>query len=88
MEKRVISKKLAASFADYLMEEEKQPATIKKYLRDVGKFADYAKGRSVDKLTVLEYKAWLEERYAAVSANSMLAAVNIFLEFAGWHDCS
>lgn len=87
MEKRVISRDLVAAFAEYLRAEEKQPATIEKYLRDVKRFCDHAKGRPVDKLTVLEYKTLLEGEYAVTSANSMLAALNIFLEFAGWHDC-
>ena len=49
--------------------------------------ADFANGRSVDKGLTLEYKAELGRNYAHTSANSMLAALNAFLCFAGWIDC-
>ena len=35
---------------------------------------------------VLEYKTSLEQTYAIRSANSMLAALNSFFRFLGWHD--
>jgi len=87
MGKRLISAKMLDSFADYLKDDEKRPATIEKYMRDLRKFHVYAKGRQVDKQMLLEYKEFLGENYAASSANSMLAALNIFMDFAGWTDC-
>ena len=38
----------------------------------------------VDKARLLSYKEWLIERYAVSSVNSMLAALNQFLEFCGY----
>ncbi len=87
MFERVINARLIDDFKQYLYEEEKSIATIEKYLRDVRKFASYAKGRVIDKKTVLEFKTELGNRYSAVSANSMLAALNGFLKYAGWNDC-
>ena len=87
MNERKISAELIIDFEEYLIEDEKSPATIEKYIRDLRKFYRYAKGRSVDKLMVLGYKEQLSVEYAIASANSMLAALNVFLDFAGWADC-
>lgn len=84
---RVVDTKKIAAFRQALAEEEKSPATISKYVRDVGCFAAFADGRAVDKMLVLEYKCFLEESFALTSANSMLAAVNAFFRFMGWSDC-
>jgi len=86
MFERVISARLIDDFKQYLYEEEKSTATIEKYLRDVRKFASYAKGAPVDKTVTLSYKEELSKEYAAASANSMIAALNAFLRFAGCSD--
>lgn len=38
------------------------------------------------KTLVLGYKRMLEHKYAIRSANYMIAALNAFLRFIGWHD--
>lgn len=86
MFERIISARLIDDFKQYLYEEEKSTATIEKYLRDVRKFASYAKGTPVYKTVTLSYKEELSKEYAAASANSMIAALNAFLRFAGWSD--
>ena len=73
-------------FELYLKNEEKSIATIEKYIRDVKCFAKFADNSDISKQTVLEYKKKLGESYAAASANSMIAALNSFLRFCGWHD--
>lgn len=73
-------------FELYLKNEEKSIATIEKYIRDVKCFAKFADNSDISKQTVLEYKKKLGESYAATSANSMIAALNSFLRFCGWHD--
>ena len=55
-------------------------------MRDLRCFAEYATDKLLSKSLVLEYKASLEQTYAIRSANSMLAALNSFLRFMGWHD--
>ena len=55
-------------------------------MRDLRCFAEYATDKLLSKSLVLEYKASLEQTYAIQSANSMLAALNSFLRFMGWHD--
>ena len=73
-----------AEFAEYLRKKEREEATVEKYLRDVRRFAAFSAGKEVDRSMVLAYKASLVGEYAVASANSMLAAVNAFLRFAGW----
>ena len=86
MKKRTITNQIINSFEKHLLENEKAGATIQKYMRDIRCFMDYAKDRSLDKTLLLNYKAMLEQNYAVRSANSMLAALNAFFRFQGWHD--
>ncbi|MBR5499907.1 MAG: tyrosine-type recombinase/integrase [Clostridia bacterium] len=74
------------AFAQYLVETEKSRATIEKYMRDIRYFIVYMEGRAIDKQSVLDYKAQLLNKYAVRSANSMLAALNMYLRFAGRYD--
>ena len=66
--------------------DEKSKATCEKYMRDIKQFVEFAGGRDIDKALLLDYKAALEEKYAITSANSMIAAVNSFLRYVGWHE--
>lgn len=74
-------------FQLYLLENEKSTATIAKYLRDIRRFAVFAGGQVLDKSLILSYKEMLGREYALTSANSMLAALNAFLQFIGKGDC-
>lgn len=87
MEETITAAHLSA-FARRLGEEEKSPATIEKYLRDAGAFARFLGARALEKREVLAYKRHLTGRgYALRSVNSMLAALNRFLDFFGRGDC-
>lgn len=86
MEERIVNNRMLTTFKVHLIENEKADATVQKYLRDVRLFIRYTAGRLIDKLLVLDYKTMLAERYAARSANSMLASLNAFLRFNGWLD--
>lgn len=86
MKKRIITNQTINSFEKYLIENEKAEATVQKYMRDIRCFAEYAADRTLDKTILLNYKGMLGQTYAIRSANSMLAALNAFLRFAGWHD--
>ena len=71
-------------FEMYLYERENAEATIRKYMTDVRTFFTFlGENRTVDKKRLLSYKEWLMKRYAVNSVNSMLAALNQFLEFNG-----
>ncbi len=86
MKKRIITNKSIFLFQKYLIENEKAQATIQKYLHDLRHFISFAGESVLDKPTILCYKSRLEQSYSIRSANSMLAALNAFLRFAGWHD--
>ncbi|MDD3253742.1 MAG: tyrosine-type recombinase/integrase [Lachnospiraceae bacterium] len=75
------------SFALYLEEQEKKDATIQKYLRDIRKLAAYAGEKITDKKQLILFKGeLLAAGYAPSSINSILAAVNRYLDYAGAGD--
>lgn len=75
-------------FEKYLYEQERSKATIEKYVRDLKKlFAYLAEDLEMNKDKMIRFKQKLTEQYKISSVNSILAAVNHFLEFAGLGDC-
>ena len=88
MEERIIKNSQIQDFSDYLVSEERSNATCEKYVRDVHSFWMFAGNNQVTKELVAAWKKDLQEHgYAVRSINSMLASVNSFLGFLGWHDC-
>ena len=88
MEERILSNSQIRHFSDYLVREEKSNATCEKYIRDIRSFRVFAGSNRVTKELVVAWKKKLmEQGYAVRSINSMLASVNSFLGFLGWHDC-
>ena len=67
----------------HLLTMEKSPATIDKYLRDIRTFYRWLGDREIDKSTTIAYKAWLQEHYKTTSVNSMLVALNRYLDYIG-----
>ena len=86
MKNRKIESEMLEAYETCLRDDEKSKATREKYMRDVKHFAEFAGDRHIDKAVLLDYKAELEKGYAITSANSMIAAVNSFLRYAGWHE--
>lgn len=76
-----ISKEMLYAFQTHLSESEKADATISKYMRDIAAFATFAGETPLNKSLILAYKTHLANHYAYSSANSMLAALNVFLRF-------
>ena len=69
-------------FERYLYERENASATIRKYITDIRTFFCFlGDDLMVDKQRILAYKDWLMKHYAVSSINSMLAALNRYLEF-------
>lgn len=88
MEERILTNRQIQKFSEYLVREEKSNATCEKYIRDVHGFLLFAGNSRVTKELVVAWKKQLiEQGYAVRSINSMLASVNSFLGFLGWHDC-
>ena len=86
MKGRFLTAAEIAEFKNHLTLEERSAATIEKYIRDVSAFAVYAQEAAITKETVIGYKKHLQERYAVRSVNAMLAGLNGFFAFHGWHD--
>ena len=86
MEERFITPTLLEDFNAYLIDQERSPATIEKYMRDIQHFAHFTARKALSRQIMLAYKADVSEKYAVASANSMLAAVNSLLRFVGWGD--
>lgn len=73
-------------YAAYLRDQERSSPTIEKYLRDLYALRNYLEGRPLTKSEMIGWKAQLADRYAPTTVNSMLAAANGYLAFAGIGD--
>ena len=77
-----VSESAIKTFADYLYQRENAKTTVNKYVADIKKFFSFlADDNQINKKKLLQYKEWLVQKYAVNSVNSMLAALNQFLEF-------
>ncbi|MCI8769714.1 MAG: tyrosine-type recombinase/integrase [Lachnospiraceae bacterium] len=81
----LITEELLLQYQQYLYEEEKTTATIKKYISDLRKLSEYASGQEITKQLMVGYKENLRKRYKLTSINSFLVAANRFFEYAGWY---
>lgn len=85
---RLMTEELLLEFTSYLLQEECRAGTIQKYRRDLLAFMVWLEGHAVTRERVKEWKDSLLKRgYAAVTVNSMLAAVHRLFALRGWTDC-
>ena len=73
-----------SKYETYLRGEERSANIIAEYLRDLRVFFTFMGNGFLCKEAVVSFKGYLTESYAPASVNSMLAAVNGFLEWAGY----
>ena len=59
MKKRKLTSEHLGGYRNYLRREERSPATIEKYIRDVEEFSRWLKGRAVTKETAVLWKVHL-----------------------------
>lgn len=77
-----------ARYARALRTEERAPATIEKYLRDVRSFAAWLEGRPVSKELAARWKeGLLGSGLAPATVNAKLSALNGLFRFLGWEGC-
>lgn len=86
MTQRCITVKQLSAFEAQLYRDERSSATIQKYRHDLLAFWDFVSNRPLDKALTVAYKNDLCSRLSPSSVNSMLAALNSFFRFMGWHD--
>lgn len=77
----LLTSELIKRYAAYLGEEERSPAMVGKYVRDLTALQTFLGGRPLSKMNLIEWKQQLTQTYASASVNSMLAAANSFLAF-------
>lgn len=81
-----VTEEIITEFKNQLQKEEKSDLTIQKYMRDIRRFQVFLSGNEIRKEIVIAYKKYLKSHFAATSVNSMLAALNRFLQFCGLND--
>ena len=75
-------------YAHCLQLEERAPATVEKYLRDIRSFARWLEGEAVTRETIAGWKEHLlAEGRSPSTVNAALAALNGLFRFLGWTDC-
>ena len=87
MEPRKITEETLAAFARQLGEEERSPATLEKYLREVRQFAAFPGGREVTRELAAAWREELSARQSPATVNGKLTALDRLLAFLGWEDC-
>ena len=87
MEPRNITEETLAAFARQLGEEERSPATLEKYLREVRQFAAFLGGREVTRELAAAWREELSARQSPATVNGKLTALDRLLAFLGWEDC-
>ena len=88
MDEYKLTAEQVAAYGRYLKREERAPATLEKYLRDVRAFACWLDGETVTKEAVTGWKErLLAERRAPSTVNTALSALNGLFRFLGWEEC-
>lgn len=88
MENCILTAAQITRYARALRTEERAPATIEKYLRDVRTFASWLEGRPVSKELAARWKeGLLGSGLAPATVNAKLSALNGLFRFLGWEDC-
>lgn len=84
MKKIMLCEKTLNRFHNYLVNDEKSPATIQKYDRDASAFFHFSASRYLSRELVVEYKnVLISQGYASTSINSMIASLNKLFAFLG-----
>ena len=77
---------LIAGYTAYLRDQEKAENTIHQYEKNLNDLCYELNGKPLTKAELIRWKKQLTDKYAAATVNTILAAINGFLKFAGWSD--
>ena len=81
---KIITQSTIENYVGFLRYNEKSPATVEKYKREIGAFACFLGGEPVTKERAVAYKEHLKSGVFKVSSvNVAIAALNGFFEFLG-----
>jgi len=80
----LLTEALLQKYLRHLQEQERSAHTISKYAHDIGALCEYLGGAPITKTALIGWKEHLAATLAPASINSMLVAVNGFLQFCGW----
>lgn len=83
---RILTQESIERYVTHLREAEKAGNTVRKYRYDLTALWKWMDGRPLEKAALIGWKEHLVTAYAAASVNSMLAALNGFLQFMGWKE--
>jgi len=88
MKERKLTRTQLDVFVQFLQTEEREPATIEKYLRDIEAFAAWAGSREASKELAAAWKEHLKNSgFHPETINGKLSALNKFFRFMGREDC-
>lgn len=73
-------------YREYLIEEEKSPATVDLYLTSIAQLSDWAGTQELSKSILIQYKDELRQQYRPNSVNTKITAINGFMKFLGRED--
>lgn len=83
---RQVNEGLVEKFKQHLQNEERAFATIEKYCRDISAFMMWCREKEITKAVTLSYKAFISDKFAPSSVNSIISSLNSFFDFMGWLD--
>mgnify|MGYP002561864254 FL=1 len=75
------------AYKERLIRDEKSKATIEKYIHTLLILLAWLPDGAFDKETLLQWKQAFAAKHAASTVNTMVAAVNGYLDFCGYTDC-
>ena len=76
-----ITEEKLAEYGRHLTLAEREPATVRQYMRAVSRLADRLSGRAATKELLMEYKEQLKTTCAAATVNATIAAINGFFAY-------
>ena len=87
MTKYHLTADILTSYGKYLQQEERSPATVEKYMRDLRGFSAWLEGRAVTKRLAAGWKQeLLDQGLSPATVNTKLSALNGLFRFLKWED--
>lgn len=87
MEEIGITQQSIRAFREFLLENEKAPATVQKYVGEAEHLREFLAGEPLTKKELLAYREHLQQQCGARTVNNKLSAVNAYLLFLGAENC-